>query len=368
MSINFDLLKPSASMEITRLAGQLKLLGRKVYPLSIGDTHFQPPKIIRDRINQLPSSYSHYTKAEGIDELRNQIANSYYGYDTSDIVLVPGLKQGFFYALASLQKKKLCVLEPTWLGYEAAALISDYELVRINTYEQEWLEKLNSTVFDVIILCSPNNPDGKILSQGIIEEIIEVSNKNQAWIITDFIYDKYCYNGNTLFQKNLFNYPRLIVGNGFSKSHAITGLRIGYLACNDARVIQRIITLQQNLATCVSALSQYALITSEDICLEISENADYYKGNKEMILDIFPEWKQFEPDGGFYFFIDLSIYSIQDGKSFCKHLLDETGVAIVPGAAYGNGFESFVRLSFSIEREILREALMLLKNFLNENY
>lgn len=355
-------------MEITRIAGELKKQGRKVYPLSAGDTHFPPPKSILNRLSQLPAAYSHYTNAEGIDELRIQIAQAYEGYDAANAVVVPGLKQGLYYALAALQQKTLCVLEPAWLGYAATATLANYQSVSINTYEADWKTTLQSTAFNVIMVCSPNNPDGKVLTHDAIDAIITASLKNQAWIITDFIYDKYLYKGNIESHKQLLKYPRLIIGNGYSKSHAVTGFRAGYLLCKDANVIKRIITMQQNLATCVPAISQYALLNADDANDEINHNAGYYSANKELILEIFPEWKPFEPQGGFYFFINLSIYGIQDGKTFCEKLLSQTGVALVPGAAYGKGFDSYARLSFSIDKDLLKEGLIAMKNYLNENY
>lgn len=368
MSINFELLKPSASMEVTRIAGELKKQGRKVYPLSAGDTHFPPPKSILKRLNDLPPAYSHYTNAEGIDQLRTEIAQSYEEFDGADVVLVPGLKQGLYYALAALQKKTLCVLEPAWLGYEATSVLANYQTVRINTYETDWKNKLQSTEFDVIIICSPNNPDGNVLSHDAVDSIITASTKNQAWVITDFIYDRYLYTGDIESHKSLFSYPRLIIGNGYSKSHAVTGFRAGYLLCKDNNVIKRIITMQQNLATCVPAISQYALLGAGDANKEISQNAAYYNANKELILEIFPDWKPFEPQGGFYYFINMAQYGILDGKKFCENLLTQTGVALVPGAAYGNGFDSYVRLSFCIDKVMLKEGLWALKNYLNENY
>ena len=192
MSLNFNLLKPSASMEVTRIANELKKMGRTVYPLSIGDTHFSPPKSIIERINNLPAAASHYTNSDGIDALRSQIAKTINGYDGDNVIIVPGLKQGFFYALQALQNKKVCVLEPAWLGYQATALLANYEYVAVNMYEENWLETLNSTAFDTIIVCVFNNPDGKILSKTETQAIVSSAKKNNAWIITDLIYKRFC--------------------------------------------------------------------------------------------------------------------------------------------------------------------------------
>jgi aspartate/methionine/tyrosine aminotransferase len=368
MSINFEFLKPSASMEVARIAGELKKNGQTVYQLSVGDTHFSPPKTILDKLQKLPNAFSHYTNSKGIDELLPQIAKKYKSYQASDVMLVPGLKQGIYYALAALQKKRLCILEPAWLGYEATAILAEYEITSINLYSDNWKKTLLDTNFDVILLCSPNNPDGKLFSDSELDVVVEAAKKNSAWIITDFIYDKYIYSSGLTSMTTIFSYNKLIIGNGFSKSHAMTGFRIGYLLCKDKLIFERMLLIQQNLITCVSSISQYLILDFERANSEINQNAEYYRNNKNLILEIFPEWKEFEPDGGFYYFIDLSIYGIQDGSVFCENMLRNTGVALVPGSAYGRGFESYVRLSFSTDSNVLKEGLNKMKIFLNENY
>jgi aspartate aminotransferase len=187
MSINFDLLKPSASMEVTRIAGEMKKAGRTVYPLSAGDTHFAPPQSIIQKLAHLPAAYSHYTNAEGIDALREQISRQYPTFTASKVLLVPGLKQGLYYALAAIAQKTLCTLEPAWLGYEATAVLAGYQTSPVNMHKTDWLHALNETAFDVILVCSPNNPDGKIVTTAEMDAIVEAAAKNNAWIITDFI-------------------------------------------------------------------------------------------------------------------------------------------------------------------------------------
>jgi aspartate aminotransferase/aminotransferase len=368
MSINFDLLKPSASMEVTKLAGELKQQGKKVFPLSAGDTHFAPPQAILKKMNNLPAAYSHYTNAEGIIELRQLIARQLDGFMADDVVLVPGLKQGLYYALSAIAGKRLCILEPAWLGYEATAVMAGYTTCPVNTYLSDWTTQLAQLQFDVIIICSPNNPDGKILDANSLQLIRKAAEKNDAWIITDYIYDSYCFEGDTSAHNLLLDYAKLIIGNGFSKSHAMTGFRAGYVLCKNKTLRQRMIVMQQNLATCVPAISQYALTGANDALDEIKNNAAYYRNNRDLVLSFFPLWHPFTPQGGFYYFIDLGIYGIDDSQTFCKKLLAETGVALVPGGAYGKGFERYVRLSFSIDKEQLAEGLQLMKNFIDENY
>ena len=156
MAIDFNKLTPSASMEVTRIAGELRKAGKKVYPLSAGDTHFPPPQALLQKLNDLPPAFSHYTNADGIKPLRDQIAAMVDGYKAEDVLLVPGLKQGLYYALQALQNKKLCVLEPAWLGYQATAVLAGYDYVSVNMYEENWLQTLSETEFDTLIICAPN--------------------------------------------------------------------------------------------------------------------------------------------------------------------------------------------------------------------
>jgi aspartate/methionine/tyrosine aminotransferase len=367
MSINFERLKPSASMEMSRISNELKKKGAKIYPLGIGDTHFQLPISIKNNFNTLNDSFSHYTNAQGIDDLLNIISNFYSGYTSKDVLIVPGLKQGLYYALEAISKKKLCILEPAWLGYEAIAIMAGYEVVVVSLYKSDWTKILEEVEFDVIICCNPNNPDGKIFNKYEINAIVNAATKNNAWIITDFIYDKYIYQeklNETL--ENLFKYNNLIIGNGFSKSHAMTGFRIGYLICNNSLILQRMLVIQQNLATCVPSISQYLLLNIEDSNDEIVANSKYYFENRNQVLKIFPEWEIFKPSGGFYYFVNLAIYNIFDGDLFCQKVLRECGIVLIPGSSYGSGYESYFRLSFSIDKDILLEALQLLKKFISD--
>lgn len=365
MSINFDKLKPSASMEMARISSELKQKGNKIYPLGIGDTHFELPKNLKNKLNKLNESFSHYTNAQGINDLLKLIASFYSNYTSKDVLLVPGLKQGIYYALEAISKRKLCILEPAWLGYEAIAEMAGYETVIVDLHNSEWKNILNEIEFDAIICCNPNNPDGKIFNKIEIESIIKASKKNDAWIITDFIYDRYVYDERKIEGLEYFyKYDKLIIGNGFSKSHAMTGFRIGYIICNDNLILQRMLIIQQNLATCVSSISQYLLLSLEECEQEIVENLKYYTENRKMVLKIFPEWEEFKPEGGFYFFVNIEIYNLVNGDIFCQKVLREFGVVLIPGSSYGKMYHNYFRLSFSVDKEVLSEGLQLLKKFI----
>lgn len=363
MSINLTDLKPSASMELTRMARAIKEEGRTVYTLSIGDTHFSLPKSLADEAQNIPDASSHYGPAQGLLKLREALAKRYPGYEAEDIVIVPGLKQGLFYALEAIEGNKVAVLEPSWLGYQATCTLAGCDYIPVNTYSTDWLNALRETSFDILMICSPNNPDGSILSESEISEIRDIITSKNAWVLLDVIYERYTYDemDSLATFKPLQDYPKILIGNGFSKSHAMTGYRVGYLLIKDQSVRSNVLKIQQNLATCASSHAQHLLSLNPDP-EEINSFAKYYQENRQTVLGIFPEWSQFVPKGGFYFFVDLGIYGIIDASAFCLTALKQDGIAMVPGAAYGTGFDSYIRVSFSLDRSELEEALNKLKN------
>jgi aspartate/methionine/tyrosine aminotransferase len=146
----------------------------------------------------------------------------------------------------------------------------------------------------------------------------------------------------------------------------MTGFRIGYMLVKDASVRKSISALNQNTITCTPTISQYISLGFVEALTEVSQFCDYYNENRALVLDVFPEWEPFAPDGGFYFFVNLAEYGIHDSGVFCSDCLKNAHVALVPGSAYGTGFDSWIRLSFSLDREQLRKALEALRNFIFE--
>lgn len=356
----------SASMEITRRASELNRQGKEVFTLSIGDTHFSPPAPVREKMNHLPQAYSHYTSGDGIPELRKLVADHYGNYEAAQVIVVPGLKQGLFYLMTVIEAQRVLVLEPAWLGYETIISICGKTPVSVNMKKSDWKEQIANTHFDIVLVCNPNNPDGRLFSEEELEFIRRQAEKQNAWIISDEIYDRYIYSGDTPSMQSIDNYSKLVRCAGLSKSHAMTGFRIGFLLSRDTILMRNLSAINQNTATCTPAISQYLALEFENSLPEVQTFRDYYAENLKETLKIFPEWEAFKPQGGFYFFVDLSIYGISDAEKFSSELLENAFVAIVPGSAYGKGFDSWVRISISLDREKLTKALLLLKSFINQ--
>ena len=355
--MNFENIKPSKSVSILSKAKKLIEQGVDVIPLSVGDTHFSPPQSIVNNINNAPTNYSHYTIPKGIEQLRHQIANK-YNHTLENVTLTNGVKQGIFYVLQSLREDKVAILEPAWLGYQTTATICNKSTTSINTHSKNWIDQLHKSDFNILILCSPNNPDGKVFSKDEINNILSICKDKNAWVIFDNIYHVYDYSG----KYKPFDYNKLIITGGFSKSHAVTGFRLGYIICNNQEINHKIDLLNQNIATCAPSISQYALLNLHKHEDSVYEFSKYYKENRDLVSNVIPEFEPYKPDGGFYYFIDVSKFGFTDGDKFCNEILDTHKIALVPGSAYGN-FPHYIRMSFSVDRKTLMNGLESLKSF-----
>jgi len=365
MNPYLDQLEPSASMQVMALGKKLAREGHKVFPLSVGDTHFAPPISIQNGLVEgLQKGFTHYQDARGLPELREMIASHYYPeYSPDEILVAPGVKQAMYYFFMAGNFKKVAVLEPAWLGYKAIAVLTGKEYISINYRDPDWMQKLQETEFDLLLGGTPNNPDGKIFTGEELDAIERAVEKNNAELALDEIYKPYDYDGkggDTRF--NGKEYATLF--NGFSKSHAMTGLRIGYMAMKNADRMKTCIKLQQNIATCANTMTMYAAISAPQGDGEVREFAKYYHENRELVKAIIPELAPFCPDGAFYYFIDLSTFGIADGTQFCQNLMQEKHIGLVPGLAFGKDFGSWARLSYCVDRDLLTEALQILKTSL----
>jgi aspartate/methionine/tyrosine aminotransferase len=361
-------MKESASIEITRIAKQLAATGEKVFVLSIGDTHFGLPTIIKTRLkDSLDKNQTHYLEPMGLKELRNSIAQDEFNgsYQAEEIIVVPGVKQGLYYYLDAFAGKKICVLEPAWLGYHAICSMCNKDIARINIKQNNWMEQLAATSFDALILCTPNNPDGKIYTEQEMQTVYSIVCQNNACLIIDEIYAKYSFEHNTkAILQPYYAKENVVVVNGFSKGYAATGLRLGYVAVHDKAVMKSMNLLHQNTATCANSISQFAFVDYKDAHDEVDAFASYYHTNRDLVCEIIPELEAFKPDGGFYFFIDLKVFGIEDAAKFCKDILQQEKIALVPGSAYGEGFDSWLRLSYSIDKDELLEGIKKFKQYL----
>lgn len=368
MTFDVNNLPKSASMEVSAQAKALAASGIDIISLSIGDTHFPLPDFVQNRIQTaMESELTHYASAQGEHELRVSLCNYYKGaYEPEEFVITHGVKNGMMGYLMATAAQQILVVEPAWLGYEGLCILAGKSYKGLAHAVPDFTGQLKAQDFDALILCSPNNPDGHIFSEALLEEIYEICRSKNADLLIDEIYRMYDYSTGPGCA-TLHGREGVVVFNGFSKSHAATGLRLGFFASKKPSDIANVVKIQQNSITCPSTITQHGFVNFADGSEEVLKFKEYYAENKVLVKEIIPELALFEPQGGFYYFIDLKRLGInRSAVEFCTLALQLIQVAFVPGDAYGTGFENYFRLSFCVDREELREGLNRLKKMIRD--
>lgn len=373
--------KPSGIRKFFDIANEMD----DVISLSIGEPDFQTPWHIRDEgIKSLEKGKTWYSPNRGFMELRQEIANYYerrfgvpYDYKNQTLVTVGG-SEAIDLAFRTLvqQGDEVIIPEPSFVCYEPLAVMAGGTPVIIRTKNEDNfrlkakdLEAAITEKSKLLVLPFPNNPTGAIMEREDLEEIVEVVLKHDLLVLSDEIYSELTYGGKCHVSiASLDNmYERTIVINGFSKSYAMTGWRLGY-ALGPAPLIEQMTKLHQYGIMSAPTTAQYAAIEAlrngdRDVC----KMRDEYDMRRRLVVDGFNEMglSCFEPLGAFYVFPCIKSTGLTS-EEFCTRLIMDKHVAVVPGTAFGESGEGFVRVSYSYSLKHLKIALERIKEFLEE--
>ena len=373
--------KPSGIRKFFDIANEME----DVISLSIGEPDFQTPWHIRDEgIKSLEKGKTWYSPNRGFMELRQEIANYYerrfgipYDYKNQTLVTVGG-SEAIDLALRTLvqQGDEVIIPEPSFVCYDPLAVMAGGTPVIIRTKNEDNfrlkakdLEAAITPKSKLLVLPFPNNPTGAIMERADLEEIAEVVLKHDLLVLSDEIYSELTYGGKRHVSiASLDNmYERTIVINGFSKSYAMTGWRLGY-ALGPAPLIEQMTKLHQYGIMSAPTTAQYAAIEAlrngdRDVC----KMRDEYDMRRRLVVDGFNEMglSCFEPLGAFYVFPCIKSTGLTS-EEFCTRLIMDKHVAVVPGTAFGECGEEFVRVSYSYSLKHLKIALERIKQFLGE--
>ena len=373
--------KPSGIRKFFDIANEMD----DVISLSIGEPDFQTPWHIRDEgIKSLEKGKTWYSPNRGFMELRQEIANYYerrfgipYDYKNQTLVTVGG-SEAIDLAFRTLvqQGDEVIIPEPSFVCYEPLAVMAGGTPVIIRTKNEDNfrlkakdLEAAITPKSKLLVLPFPNNPTGAIMEREDLEEIAEVVLKHDLLVLSDEIYSELTYGGKSHVSiASLDNmYERTIVINGFSKSYAMTGWRLGY-ALGPAPIIAQMTKLHQYGIMSAPTTAQYAAIEAlrngdRDVC----KMRDEYDMRRRLVVDGFNEMglSCFEPLGAFYVFPCIKSTGLTS-EEFCTRLIMDKHVAVVPGTAFGESGEGFVRVSYSYSLKHLKIALERIKEFLGE--
>lgn len=373
--------KPSGIRKFFDIANEMD----DVISLSIGEPDFQTPWHIRDEgINSLEKGKTWYSPNRGFMELRQEIANYYerrFGipYDAKNQTLVTvGGSEAIDLAFRTLvqQGDEVIIPEPSFVCYEPLAVMAGGTPVIIKTKNEDNfrlkakdLEAAITPKSKLLVLPFPNNPTGAIMERKDLEEIAEVVLRHDLLVLSDEIYSELTYGGKSHVSiASLDNmYERTIVINGFSKSYAMTGWRLGY-ALGPAPLIAQMTKLHQYGIMSAPTTAQYAAIEAlrngdRDVC----KMRDEYDMRRRLVVDGFNEMglSCFEPLGAFYVFPCIKSTGLSS-EEFCTRLIMDKHVAVVPGTAFGESGEGFVRVSYSYSLKHLKIALERIREFLEE--
>jgi aspartate aminotransferase len=350
--------------------------GKKIIHLEVGEPDFQPPKEVKTALEEVyDKGYGKYGPAKGITELRKALASwvseyeSETQYTEENILVCPGARFAVYLAITTLLNPgdEIIVIEPAWPAYKDCALNAGIKVRTIKTtLETKWepsIEQINNAINEntkMIVLNYPNNPTGKILPKELLASIIRTAKEHDLYVLSDEIYEK--YSNDDWRSVSIYDYEKSIITMSFSKSHAMTGFRIGY-AIAEPSIIEKMSKLQELSLTNVSEPIQYialkALAADPDFTSIIKSRL---KALVQSAKDIGLEF--IEPDGAMYLFAKTKHKNF-DATKFSEKLL-EHGIAIAPGEGFGD-YKEFFRIT-AIDETKSKEGMTILDTVLKESY
>ena len=388
-------LEESATLQVAALCQQLRSEGVDVIGLSVGEPDFPAPAHVKQAaIDAVNNDVSHYGPTPGFPALREAIAATINKdiatypvreYNANEIVVSVGAKQALCNAIEAIIGPGDEVIMPTpcWVSYVEMVKIAQGKSVLVKTtmdnnfcLTAEQLEEAITPNTKLLMLCSPNNPTGSVYTYENLKAIVEVLKKHpQIIVLADEIYQHILYTGK---HETLAQFPeledRLIIINGVSKAYAMTGYRIGWLACHDKDLITAVKRLQGQTISCATTIAQKAAeaaYSGPQDCVEEMRQA--FERRRNLILELateIPGMKVLEPQGAFYLFTDISAFfgkqyngqTIHNADELVTYLLQEAHVALVSGSAFGE--DNCIRFSYATSENLITEAMRRVKEAL----
>jgi aminotransferase len=349
--------------------------------LSIGEPDFVTPlKITEAGIDSLRKGHTYYSPNAGFPELREEISKYLLDrfqldYASKDEILVTvGGSEAIDIALRALitPGDEVIIPEPTFVAYKACVIFAGGTPVPIHLREEDNFKLRKKQLLEaitpktkMIILGYPNNPTGAIMTKEDLKEIVEVLKDKDILVLSDEIYAELTYG---LEHTSIASFPEMkektILISGFSKAFAMTGWRMGY-ACGHRDLISAMLKIHQYVIMSAPTVAQYASLEGLRNCqTDVSNMRDEYNSRRKVVLEGFKKagLPCFEPEGAFYAFPNISVTGLSS-EEFCERLLQEEKVAVVPGNAFGDCGQGFVRVCYAYSMESIQTALDKIEHF-----
>ncbi len=370
-------IKPSGIRKFFDIVSEMK----DAISLGVGEPDFDTPWHIRDEgIYSLEKGRTFYTSNSGLKELRQEIGNYVrrrHGvtYDPmAEVLITVGGSEAIDIGLRAMINpgEEVLIPQPSYVSYEPCAILAGATPVIIHLKaENEFrltAEELEASITDktkILILPFPNNPTGAIMERKDLEAIAQVIEKHDLFVMSDEIYGELTYKEKHV---SIIELPgmkeRTIFINGFSKAYAMTGWRLGY-ACGPREIIQQMTKIHQFAIMCAPTTSQYAAVEAlKNGDGDVAEMRTAYNQRRRFLMNAFREMELecFEPYGAFYVFPCIKEFGMTSDE-FATRLLEEEKVAVVPGTAFGDCGEGYLRISYAYSLENLKIAIGRLGRF-----
>ncbi|MBQ7236296.1 MAG: pyridoxal phosphate-dependent aminotransferase [Clostridia bacterium] len=385
---------PSLTLEITAKAKKMKADGISVIGFGAGEPDFNTPDFITESAKKaLDIGFTKYTPAAGTVELKNAVCEKFLKdnglkYEANQIVISSGAKSSLYHAICAIVDDcdEVILPSPYWLTYPELIKLAGGTCIFVpakkeNGYKMtaEQFKNAITAKTKCLILNTPNNPTGAVYSEEEIKAIAKVAEENNIYVISDEIYEKLVYDGEKHYSIAQYSEKMkdlTVIINGMSKTYAMTGWRIGYLAAPVA-IAKAISSMQSHTTSNACSISQYASVTAltdpkgDEFIVKMQKVFDE---RRRLMIDMLKDVKGIvciEPRGAFYVFVNVAgLYGktfegkvINDSLTFADCALKK-GVALIPGVAFGS--DDCIRLSYAISIEDIKEGLNRLISFINE--
>lgn len=361
---------------------ELVIGAQDIISLGVGEPDFPTPWRVRQAaIRSIEMGQTSYTSNKGLDSLRKGITqylskqfNASYNPET-EILVTNGVSEAVDVCLRSLinEGDEIILPEPNYVCYKPLIEVAGGKTVSLDTSQSDFspspneIKKVITNKTKALILCSPNNPTGTVISKETLKEIAKLAKEHNFWIISDEIYAQLTYDHDYTSMATFSEIKdRIIILNGFSKAFAMTGWRLGYIAAPEA-LISLSLKIHQYSALCAPIMSQKAAETALLCQDEVQTMKESYQSRRNLMVNKVKKMGLTcaPANGAFYGFINISSTGLTS-EEFAIQFLNEERVAVVPGNVFGKGGEGYVRCCYATDVEQLSEALNRMKRFVEK--
>ena len=381
LSQKIQTVEPSGIRKFFDIVSEMK----DAISLGVGEPDFDTPWHIREEgIYSLEHGRTFYTSNAGLKELKEEVAKYLFRrflltYDPGhEIMITVGGSEAIDAAFRAMLDPgdEVLIPQPCYVSYEPCVVLAGGKPVIIELQEKDEFkltrEQLLSSITEktkILVLPFPNNPTGAIMTKEDLKEIVDVIIEKDLYVISDEIYSELTYNRDHVSIASLPGMlERTILINGFSKSYAMTGWRLGY-ACAPKVILEQMLKIHQYAIMCAPTTSQYAAVEAlRNGDEDVAKMREAYNQRRNYLMKAFKEMglQCFEPFGAFYVFPSIQKFGMTSDEVATK-LLQEEKIAVVPGTAFGKSGEGFVRISYAYSIDDLKEALSRIERFIERH-